>query len=71
MSEKDTDIIFHDLLNFATSIRNILYLIIMKKTQPDKETEEYLQDCLKRCNHLVEGLQDFRKDWETAKNSQT
>lgn len=66
MKNKDTRIIFHDLLNFASSIRNILYIVIMKKNQPDKQTEEYLKDCLKRCNQLVKELQDFQKDFKQA-----
>ena len=61
MKDKDLAITFHDLLNYASSIRNLLYIVIMKKNQPDKQTEEYLKDCLGRCNELVTELQDFQK----------
>ena len=62
MKDQKLAVTFHDLLNFASSIRNILYIVIMKKNQPDKETEEYLQDCLNRCNQLVNELQEFQKN---------
>ncbi|MFC1727020.1 hypothetical protein ACFL0Y_00685 [Patescibacteria group bacterium] len=63
--QKENQIVFHDLLNFASSIRNILYIVIMKKNQPDKQTEEYLKDCLNRCNQLITELQGFQKDLKT------
>jgi len=62
MNKTDLETKFHNLLNQATSIRNLVYLILMEKVPPDKETKNYLQKCLENCNQLTEGLQQLRRD---------
>lgn len=69
MEKEEMQIAFHDLLNFATSIRNIVYIILMEKTQPDKQAEDYLRDCLNRCNQLVDSLQNLQRDWLHKKHA--
>lgn len=71
MEKEEIRTTFHDLLNFASSIRNIVYIILMEKTQPDKQAEDYLKDCLGRCNQLITSLQNLQKSWLNPKDLST
>ena len=62
MKSQKTEITFHNLLNKASSIRNVLYLLFMGKKQPEEKTKQYLEKTLKNANSLIEGLQKFRED---------
>ena len=68
-TEKDKKaILFHDLLSPVSSVRSILYFILMEKKQPlAKATKKQLQECLKYCDQLVKKLQSLQRDWEKLK----
>ncbi len=61
MKAEEINIKFHDLLNDATSVRNALYLISSKKAGDSEDGIGFLQSALEKCNHLIEGLQEFQK----------
>ncbi len=55
--------VFHDLLGDVSAIRNALYFLLMEKTEKlNQETKDYLEKAAKKCDQLVEKIEELRKN---------
>lgn len=55
--------VFHDLLGDVSSVRNALYFLLMGKTEKlNEETKDYLKKAIKKCDQLVEKIEELRKN---------
>lgn len=56
-------VLLHDLLGDVSSVRDVLYLLLMEKTEKlSGETKHYLEEGLKKCDALVLKIEKLKKE---------
>lgn len=62
MKKDKFSVLFHDLLGNVSSIRNALHLLLMGKAgQLNEKTKPYLEEALKKCENLIEKINQLRR----------
>lgn len=63
MKKEQQTKVFHDLLSDVSAIRSALYFLLMGKTEKlNEETKDYLKKTIKKCDQLVEKIEELRKN---------